>query len=544
MEFIKKDSIISLSNPGVISEQIISPKNSASEKVTITKVHLMPGASQPRHTHEHSEQIWYAIKGKGKLLLCDDKTQDFSEGDAVKVVTLINGEKTVYCGDVDEYSVEHSADKDGNIVLAPGTYDFYYKVAENLIYIGAAEPELPTYDVTVADATVSTTDYSIDLAGTWEERTIIIKLWQDNVQGFGEYAANAETGYTCQLGNPYAELTPTTAGLYADNGDGTFTFTATMTDTDGGIYNISVSGDNPVVEPETKEVEGFTPFAKEEGSLSVAYEAEDWSWLLTLYIENYTGYGTYEVSDVYYGDFTGDYYGMSGSVTIGYDEDAETDVLTATLTTSDGSLIVLVTLYDKAATMPLMITNLRTEQVGAYLQLTGRNDMDDADVMLFLNDYTGEDKAYEVDTENSLMTYGGIELTVLDGSLTKSVDPEYGDMFTGVVNVYAEEEDMNLEIENQMKTFLEDIGYQGFAEFDLKYDYRDQKFKVLEINARQGRSSYYLTPLGHNLVKTLIDDLIYNKEMKYKFLKDKVLLSFVPKGVIKKYIVSDWGCIE
>ena len=95
------------------------------------------------------------------------------------------------------------------------------------------------------------------------------------------------------------------------------------------------------------------------------------------------------------------------------------------------------------------------------------------------------------------------------------------------------------EIEEQMKTFLEEIGYQGFAEFDLKYDYRDKKFKVLEINARQGRSSYYITPLGCNLVKVLIDDLINNKEMKYKFLKDKVLLSFVPKGVIKKYIVNE-----
>ena len=95
------------------------------------------------------------------------------------------------------------------------------------------------------------------------------------------------------------------------------------------------------------------------------------------------------------------------------------------------------------------------------------------------------------------------------------------------------------EIEEQMKSFLEEIGYQGFAEFDLKYDYRDKKFKVLEINARQGRSSYYLTPLGYNLVKVLIDDLIYNKEMKYQFLKDQVLLSFVPRGVIKKYIVNE-----
>ncbi len=95
------------------------------------------------------------------------------------------------------------------------------------------------------------------------------------------------------------------------------------------------------------------------------------------------------------------------------------------------------------------------------------------------------------------------------------------------------------EIEKQMKKFLEDINYQGFAEFDLKYGYRDKTYKVLEINARQGRCSYYLTPLGYNLTKVLIDDLIYNKEMKYKFIKDKQLLSFVPKRVALKYILND-----
>ena len=92
------------------------------------------------------------------------------------------------------------------------------------------------------------------------------------------------------------------------------------------------------------------------------------------------------------------------------------------------------------------------------------------------------------------------------------------------------------EIESSMKSFLEDISYQGFCEFDLKYDYRDKTFKVLEINARQGRSSYYINGLGYNLVKILIDDLIYHKEMKYTFLKDKILLSFVPKRVALKYI--------
>jgi len=90
----------------------------------------------------------------------------------------------------------------------------------------------------------------------------------------------------------------------------------------------------------------------------------------------------------------------------------------------------------------------------------------------------------------------------------------------------------------KMRDFLEKIGYQGFAEFDLKYDIRDGSYKVLEINPRQARSSYYLSACGHNLVKYLIDDLIYNKEMPRTLIRDKVVLSFVPKSVIKKYVTS------
>ncbi len=97
----------------------------------------------------------------------------------------------------------------------------------------------------------------------------------------------------------------------------------------------------------------------------------------------------------------------------------------------------------------------------------------------------------------------------------------------------------NTEMINTIKTFMENIGYQGFAEFDMKYDYRDKKFKVLEINARQGRCSYYISPLGYNLVKVLVDDLIYNKEMNFEIIDKEVLLSFVPKGIIKKYITNE-----
>ncbi len=90
------------------------------------------------------------------------------------------------------------------------------------------------------------------------------------------------------------------------------------------------------------------------------------------------------------------------------------------------------------------ISNLTTETLtvgeATYLQLTGRNDMLDSDVQLFLNNYTGEDKEYEVNVENSLMTFGGIELTVVEGTIAQATDPEKGKVYTGRVIASAEEE--------------------------------------------------------------------------------------------------------
>ena len=90
------------------------------------------------------------------------------------------------------------------------------------------------------------------------------------------------------------------------------------------------------------------------------------------------------------------------------------------------------------------ITNLTTETLTVgevtYLQLTGRNDMLDSDVQLFLNNYTGEDKEYEVNLENSLMTFGGLELTVTEGTIAQTTDEEKGKVYTGRVIASVEEE--------------------------------------------------------------------------------------------------------
>ena len=91
--------------------------------------------------------------------------------------------------------------------------------------------------------------------------------------------------------------------------------------------------------------------------------------------------------------------------------------------------------------MPLEIANLTTEAMevegATYLLLQGRDDMNDADVMLFLNDYTGEDKEYEVNAESSYMTFGGMELTVLDGKMAQTENT-----YTGIVHATVTDEEI------------------------------------------------------------------------------------------------------
>ena len=92
--------------------------------------------------------------------------------------------------------------------------------------------------------------------------------------------------------------------------------------------------------------------------------------------------------------------------------------------------------------MPLEIANLTTEVMEVegkkYLQLNGRDDMNDADVTLFLNDYTGEDdKEYEVNAESSYMTFGGMELTVLDGKMAQTENT-----YTGIVHATVTDEEI------------------------------------------------------------------------------------------------------
>jgi quercetin dioxygenase-like cupin family protein len=80
MEIVTENEIVRLTNPGVVSEQLLSPHNSSSTRVTITRVTVQPGASQPRHKHDTSEQVWIALQGKGHLKLAAGESRIFQAG--------------------------------------------------------------------------------------------------------------------------------------------------------------------------------------------------------------------------------------------------------------------------------------------------------------------------------------------------------------------------------------------------------------------------------------------------------------------------------
>ena len=84
MELIRAGQIPVFSNSGVTSRQLLFPENSSSTRLTITRVTVKPGARNPPHRHETSEQVWIALRGEGQLQLEGRRTEPFVEGDVVR----------------------------------------------------------------------------------------------------------------------------------------------------------------------------------------------------------------------------------------------------------------------------------------------------------------------------------------------------------------------------------------------------------------------------------------------------------------------------
>ena len=124
-----------------------------------------------------------------------------------------------------------------------------------------------------------------------------------------------------------------------------------------------------------------------------------------------------------------------------------------------------------------------------------------------------------------------VRMMCLGNPLLEDPTPE------AVGNYVAIMPDYNESIYKNIQSFLEKIEYKGFANFDMKYDARDGEYKLFEINLRQGRSSYYVTLMGYNLAKYIVEDYVLQKDLdEVVYAKGDKLWLGVPKNIIGKYV--------
>lgn len=104
----------------------------------------------------------------------------------------------------------------------------------------------------------------------------------------------------------------------------------------------------------------------------------------------------------------------------------------------------------------------------------------------------------------------------------------------------------NKRILASVKGFLEKIGYVGFSNFDLKLDSRDDTWKILEMNPRQGRSSYSVTASGCNLAKYIVNDVVLGRDdvCDIPLTDNAVLWTMVPIDLIYSYVKNSRALIR
>ncbi|OLS03033.1 carboxylate--amine ligase [Tissierella creatinophila] len=110
---------------------------------------------------------------------------------------------------------------------------------------------------------------------------------------------------------------------------------------------------------------------------------------------------------------------------------------------------------------------------------------------------------------------------------------------TGIGNHAAIITEYDEDLMNKIKRFLESINYVGFSNFDIKFDSRDNKYKLFEINLRQGRSNFYVTSSGNNIAKYVVEDRILKKDLELKLQKEPFYWHVVPNGVVFKYVKDE-----
>lgn len=152
---------------------------------------------------------------------------------------------------------------------------------------------------------------------------------------------------------------------------------------------------------------------------------------------------------------------------------------------------------------------------------------------VIIQDFIPGDDTYIWDSVLYLNTAGRAEFVNFGQVVLQEHEASAIGNYTAIVSRF------DAEVMSRLKDFLEAVGYTGFANVDLKFDSRDGEFKVLEVNIRQGRSSWYATAQGHNLAGYLVEDLICGRQNREcAFVDEELLFTVVPKYILRHYVTE------
>lgn len=142
---------------------------------------------------------------------------------------------------------------------------------------------------------------------------------------------------------------------------------------------------------------------------------------------------------------------------------------------------------------------------------------------LVINSYSGED--------------GKVRFMSVGQVLIEDYSPSLLGNYAGIIPV------RKPELEAEVKALLEGIGFVGFSNVDVKYDAEAGRYCFFEINPRHGRSSYYVSAAGYNMIAELVRDVVLNEKRDsavypegtgvWSTLPKKTLLQYMPKGELR-----------
>ena len=65
--------------------EILSPRNSSIRRQSLAEARLLPGKSTEEHIHPKSEEIYYVLKGRGRMRI-EDEERAVKAGDGIAIL--------------------------------------------------------------------------------------------------------------------------------------------------------------------------------------------------------------------------------------------------------------------------------------------------------------------------------------------------------------------------------------------------------------------------------------------------------------------------